>query len=238
MKKVVISQPMFFPWVGLFEQIRLADVYIHYDDVQFPQGRSFTNRVQIKTPKGSEWLTVPVIKSGKGLQLIHDVLMDDEQKWREKQVKAFKINYAKAPFLSDALGIMQETYNIKTKYLCEMNIAAIESVSNYFGISTTFMRSSDYKTDLTSSEHLLGLIKQVEGNVYITGHGAKNYLNHELFEKNQIRVEYMDYQRVPYPQLYNGFNPHVSILDLIANMGRDGINVICSATQFWKEFLQ
>ena len=56
--RVVISQPMLFPWVGLFEQIRAADVYVHYDDVQFSKG-SFTNRVQIKTARGPRWLTVP-----------------------------------------------------------------------------------------------------------------------------------------------------------------------------------
>ena len=50
MTTVVISQPMFFPWVGMFEQIALADVYVHYDDVQFSKG-SFTNRVQLKTAR-------------------------------------------------------------------------------------------------------------------------------------------------------------------------------------------
>ena len=39
-RTVVISQPMFLPWVGLFEQARHADVWFHYDDVQLPQGRS------------------------------------------------------------------------------------------------------------------------------------------------------------------------------------------------------
>ena len=32
---VVISQPMLFPWVGMLEQVRLADSYVHYSDVQF-----------------------------------------------------------------------------------------------------------------------------------------------------------------------------------------------------------
>ena len=49
--KVVISQPMLFPWVGMLEQIMLADVFVHYADVQFSKG-SFTNRVQIKDSTG------------------------------------------------------------------------------------------------------------------------------------------------------------------------------------------
>jgi len=161
MKTIVVSQPMFFPWVGLFEQIKLADIYIHYDDVQFPQGRSFTNRVQIKTPKGSEWLTVPVIKSGKGLQMIRDVIVDDSQQWRERHIKTLQMNYARSPFVEDMLETVREVYDLNTKYLCELNIFAIEKIARYFQISKTFLRSSDYSTDFVSSVHLLDLVKKV-----------------------------------------------------------------------------
>ena len=59
--KAVISQPMYFPWVGMFEQVRLCDIFVYYNDVQFSKG-SFTNRVQIKAPnnEGFKWLTVPL----------------------------------------------------------------------------------------------------------------------------------------------------------------------------------
>ena len=55
---LVISQSMYFPWVGMLEQIRLADVFMHYDDVQLARG--FYNRVQVKTAQGARWLTVPL----------------------------------------------------------------------------------------------------------------------------------------------------------------------------------
>ena len=75
-----------------------------------------------------------------------------------------------------------------------------------------------------------------EGDVYVTGHGAKNYLDHEAFERGGVHVEYMDYQRRAYPQLHGEFTPYVSILDLIANMGREGRDLICSGTVSWREF--
>ena len=37
----------FLPWSGLFNQIAMSDLFIHYDDVQFSKG-SFVNRVQLK----------------------------------------------------------------------------------------------------------------------------------------------------------------------------------------------
>jgi hypothetical protein len=65
--------------------------------------------------------------------------------------------------------------------------------------------------------------------------GALNYLDHSLFEQNGIQVEYMNYLKTRYPQDFGEFNPYVSILDLIANQGKEGINVINSSTINWKE---
>ncbi|NBX37756.1 MAG: hypothetical protein EBR10_11170, partial [Planctomycetes bacterium] len=50
--RIVISQSMYFPWVGFLEQMSLADIFVVYDDVQFSKG-SFTSRVQAKTAAGS-----------------------------------------------------------------------------------------------------------------------------------------------------------------------------------------
>ena len=51
---LVVSQPMYFPWVGLLEQIRLSDQFVHYDDVQYTRG--FYNRVQVKVPGAIRWM--------------------------------------------------------------------------------------------------------------------------------------------------------------------------------------
>jgi hypothetical protein len=72
---------------------------------------------------------------------------------------------------------------------------------------------------------------------YITGHGAKNYLEHELFERNGIDVEYMDYQCVAYPQLHGEFIPYVTGLDVIANCGRSGAKFISPLTKNWRKFI-
>src|SRR5947209_7942610 len=95
MKTVVISQPMFFPWVGLLEQVRLADAYVHYDDVQFSRGH-FANRVQVKAPGGSRWLTVPLRDLHLG-QKINEVRPDDRKNWRGQHIELLEQLYRDAP---------------------------------------------------------------------------------------------------------------------------------------------
>ena len=59
MISVVITQPMYFPWIGMLEQMRLADHFVSYAGAAFSKG-GFTNRVQVKTANGVHWLTVPL----------------------------------------------------------------------------------------------------------------------------------------------------------------------------------
>ena len=52
-----------------------------------------------------------------------------------------------------------------------------------------------------------------------------------------MQVKYMDYRKTPYPQLHGEFTPYISVLDLIANVGADGMRFIDSPSIDWKEFL-
>jgi len=239
MKKIVISQPMYFPWLGIFEQINFADVFVHYDDVKLP-GRggssgNFINRVQIKTPTGFSWMTVPIKRSG---VFINEELIDETKNWKIDHKNTIKHNYARAPFGKDAAGLFLSVLDADYRNLAELNIRSIEACCDYMGLKTEFIRSSTLGIPGKSSERLLNIIKYLGGDKYITGHGAKNYLDFELFERNNIDVEFMDYKVLPWPQLWRDFNPYVSILDLIANTGSNAINYFKSGTVFWREFLK
>jgi hypothetical protein len=98
------------------------------------------------------------------------------------------------------------------------------------------VRSPELGIGGAGSARVLEIVKKFGGTIYVSGHGARNYLEHEAFEHAGVRVEYMDYRRTPYPQLHGAFNPHVSVLDLIANTGRVGLDYIHSQTVNWKQF--
>jgi hypothetical protein len=227
---------MLFPWVGLFEQIRLADVYVHYNDVQFSKG-SFVNRVQVKTATGIKWLTVP-LKNLKLGQEIRAVAIDDRPDWRRAHLDLLSQAYAPAPFKEDILSLVRRVYDQPNNSIADIAITSVRAVCDYFSLaeSIDFLTSSELGIPGKSSQRVLDLVKHLDGDVYITGHGALQYLDHGLFEERGVRVEYVDYEKRPYRQLHGEFTPYVSILDLIANEGRDGSRVIASRTVYWKDF--
>lgn len=234
-KKVVISQSMYFPWVGLLEQFKIADVFIHYDDVQLSRG--FYNRVQIKTAHGIKWLTVPLKNKHRG-QTIQETMIENDSNWKYKHRAFLNDAYARAPYKNEMLEVVDQVLCKEFLTLADLARESTLALAKYFDLTdqTTLMRSDDLALEFSSSQRLKELCKLIDAKTYITGHGARNYLDHELFERSKIRVEYMDYLGLEYPQLHGKFTPYVSGLDLVANCGKNGAKQICSKSVYWKIF--
>ena len=236
MSCVVISQSMYFPWVGLLEQVRLADSFVHYDDVQFDRG--FYNRVQVKTEQGSRWITVPLSNHRRG-QKIDEIVVDDSRNWRKRHRDLLLQAYRKAPFLNDVLAVVDSVFERPIRTLADVSRASLLALVEYFDLRSnrSFGDSRGLGIRGSGSQRLCDIVMAVGGATYITGHGAKNYLDHALFERAGISVKYMNYQCTPYPQLHGLFIPYVTSLDLIANCGKQGVSVIASPAIDWRQFV-
>lgn len=234
---VVISQSMLFPWVGLLEQVRLADVFVHYDDVQFSKG-SFVNRVQIKTEHGIKWMTVPMVNRHLG-QSIDEVECAPAETWRERHFRLLESSFAGAKYAQDAIDIVDHVYSIEYSSIGALARASFLALVKYYGLdkSKTFIDIRDCAIDGKSSERVLRIVRHLRGKNYITGLGGLKYLDHDLFQEYGIGVSYMQYQCCAYPQLHGTFTPYVSGLDLVANCGKDGLQYICSKTIDWRFIL-
>ena len=181
------------------------------------------------------WLTVPIKKQDK--VNINQTVIDYSQSWQAKHLKSLAHFYAKAPFREEALQLVEDVFRFKDADLASLNIRAVEAVAKYLSIKTKSLRSSSLAALGASSDKLINIVKATGGSQYVTGHGAKNYLQHEQFEEHGISVEYMNYENKAYQQWDNTFISHMSILDLIAYKGHGGVDCIVSKTIHWREFI-
>ena len=234
MRTVVISQPMYFPWVGMLEQMRLADVFVHLDDAQFSKG-GFFNRVQLKTAEGTPWITVPLVGNKLGRALNETQMAKHD--WQRKHLATLEQTYAVAPQVEKMLGLAESVFEIEHESLAALSAASLEMLAEFFEILPNEIQwSSAMDVQGTGSARVLAICEALGAKRYVTGHGARGYLSHESFEAAGIRVEYLDYQKREYPQLHGAFTPFVSALDLAANCGRAGREVIDSGTVYWEDF--
>lgn len=235
--KVLVTQSMLFPWVGLLEQISLADIIVHLDEVQFSKG-GFCNRVQIKTASGIKWMTVPV-KRDKLTSSIDSITIDNGVNWKQRHISLLKNSFSFCPFSGDALDLVSSLHNQSYSYISHLSRSSMLLLADYFGLlsNKVLVDSRDLCVTGVGSCRVLNIVKEVGGSTYITGHGARNYLDHNQFESCGINVEYMEYLSLPYPQKWGEFTPYVSGLDLVANLGKGGSHMIRPKTIPWKEFV-
>jgi hypothetical protein len=234
MTRVVISQPMLFPWPGFFELVASADIYVHLDDVQFSKG-SFTNRVQIKTAADTKWMTIPL--QGKGSFARISELKASGSAWKTQHRRLVEQALAGAPYLSAALEIIDVVYS-KEPPLVELLKASIEMPAAAVGVGPSLWPlASGLGIGGSSSERVLGIVRAMGGTRYVTAHGAARYLDHTAFEEAGVAVEYVDYSLTNYPQSHGAFTPFVSILDVIAQLGQNAGSVLRPRTVSWREFL-
>jgi hypothetical protein len=217
MKKIAINQSNYIPWKGYFDLIASVDEFILYDDMQFTKN-DWRNRNQIKTPRGVEWLSVPV---GPAIhRRIRDVTLPDSL-WQAKHWKTLDANYARAPYFREVAEWLRPLYlQARHTHLSALNRLLIETVCNYLGIKTRITNSWDYQLPEGRSERLAALCAQTGATEYISGPAAKAYLDEDLFKRAGLKVTWFDYGTYPeYPQLWDGFVQGVTVLDLLFNCG-------------------
>ena len=227
---------MYFPWIGYLEQILISDKFVFYNDVFHSKG-SLLNRVKLKSSNQFSWITIPFEKQNKN-KLINQKTISKSESWKSKQISIFKSHYQNAPFMKDALNIIENVFRLDTNLVFEISINSIIEICKYFEIdySSKIIDSVTLKSNGIKGDRVLKICKELRCSHYITGHGALNYLDHENFNKNKIKVSYLDYQMIQYPQLHGKFYPYVSSLDLIANCGIDGKKFIKPKLIDWKKF--
>lgn len=214
MTTVVISQPMYFPWVGFMAQMALADVMIWLDDAQFSRG-SFTNRVQVKTASGVKWMSLPLRDKGHRTAIRDLHLADPGIFARHRSL--LRNALADAPHLADAIRTFEEA--TVDAPLCDTLIESAEAQARALGLpARRTLRSGGMEVPGQGSARVLDLVRAVGGTRYVTGHGARHYLDHAAFEAAGVAVDYMDYAPHPWRQAHGAFTPYVTALDLVANV--------------------
>lgn len=205
-------QPAYLPWLGYFDKIARADVFVYLDTVQFEKN-SFINRNQIKTPQGSLWLTIPVKTKGHTSKSLFTTEIDDSQPWRIKHLKSIEMNYRKAPRFEECFPKIQALLTIPESNLAEYCLHQLRFWLGELAIDTRIVRSSELPITSAKSDLVLDLCQYFGAQHYLSGALGRDYLVEDDFSKAGIGIEYQSFKSPVYPQLWGDFIPYLGILD-------------------------
>ncbi len=213
---VFVHQPEYIPWLGFFDKLARCDTFVIYDDAQFQHG-GFHNRNRIRTQRGWEWLTVPI--SHGHPQTIKDVKIAGDQ-WRNRQLSMITHNYEKTPYFREYYSVIKEAIQFEHELLIGLNLHLIKAIAELLDIKAKMMRSSEFPYAGTEkNEKLVSMCKFLGADTYLSGSGGKSYVNENLFSGAKISVNWHSYIHPTYKQRFEGFEPNMSIIDLLFNEG-------------------
>lgn len=225
-KIITIHQPDFMPWLGLFYKINKSDLFVILDHVQMDVKNSkWLKRVKMFVNNKSEWISIPLLKPKEGhMQAINEILIDVNNKEFKKKKNQIINQYSKHPFFNEVEPLIDVFFDTKVDSVQEKNIQFIKSVLLLLDIKTEIVISSELEIQSSKNQMNIDIIKLLKGDVYMSGMGADGYQIECDFEKENIKLEYSNFNPLNYQYSQKGGNEFVeglSVLDAICNVGID-----------------
>ncbi|MCX7868998.1 MAG: WbqC family protein [Terrimicrobiaceae bacterium] len=221
---VSIMQPAYLPWPGYFDRVRRSDLHVVLDHVSMDENSrtKFANRNRIRTPQGWTWLTVPVRSKGlHGKLVIREIEISGDGGWQAKHWGALRANYARAPHFEDDQPWLEEIYAGSWSRLCDLNQAVTARMLEAFGIRVKTLSSSAMGVAGAGHELILNLCLAAGATRYLSGPFGREYLDAEAFARAGIEVLVHTYSTAAYPQCFPGWEPNLSAVDMLWNLGRE-----------------
>jgi hypothetical protein len=234
-RRVAIIQSSYIPWRGYFSIIARCDAFIFLDSVQFTR-RDWRTRNRIKTARGPLWLSIPVFQKGNYLAPIDAIEISDPG-WTSQHLRSIETNYRRAPHFATMFPALCAAYDAvgPERSLSSINRGLTAALCALLGITTPLCRDTDLlareRLDaLDPTDRLVELAAAIGATDYLSGPSARNYLDETAFAARRMEVSWMEYEGLPaYPQLWDGFDPTMSVLDALLNLGATGARAALGA---------
>ncbi len=226
--KAAVLQPTYLPWMGYFEMIDSADIYIVCDHVQFSK-ISWQQRNKIKTSNGVTWLTIPVQSSSQDARICDIKISYNRRDPLERHWKTISFVYKKAPYFNKYKSFFETIFHKKYVLLRDLNVEIIKGICNILGIKKRIIFSSEMDLndqDLGKTEKIINLCKRAGVTHLLEAKGGEAFIDLSLSQNEGVLITFQDFEHPRYSQLWGEFIPYLSVIDLLFNEGDNSLSII------------
>jgi hypothetical protein len=225
-KIATAHQPNYMPWIGLFSKIKKTDCFVIADTFALGDQSTF-NRNKIRTNNRWGYLTVPIGRKTNGTRLC-DIVLPTDNSWQRVHWQTIYRNYAHTDYFKNYKDFFEELYLRDFKCLSEINIEIILYLMKCFDINVEVYKASEINIDptLPTTEFIIALLASVGANTYLSGPSGRDYLEIAKFPEHKMELKYFKHKHPVYQQRYPGFEPNMSAIDLLFNVGPQSARII------------
>ena len=204
----LLSHPLYLAPIPFYASLYKCDVLAINGDEPFIK-QTYRNRAVIATENGTQSLTIPVIHDG-GRIAMRDIRISEHGNWRHQHWNAMVSAYRKSPFFDYYADDFAHFYEERDGFLMDFNLRLHAVISE-----------------------LLGLERGID--IIGNGHKLNNPTDIRNIAEPKALASMAEHSiKKPYYQVFaqrNGFIPNLSVVDLLFNMGPEGL-IILRDTEF------
>jgi len=199
MAEIVLTTAYLAPIVYYSEMVNADTVYLENFDFYLKQ--TYRNRCQIAAANGSMILTIPVEKADSGKMLTRDVYISQHNDWQIQHWRSIESAYNSTPFFEYYKDELVPFYEKKWMFLWDFNQEIQAKMFELLNLDILILPTKEYKN--IPDKKILDLRDAI----------------HPKKENKYVNCD-------PYYQVFEqrfGFQPNLSIIDLLFNMGNESI---------------
>jgi hypothetical protein len=214
--KLGIMQPYFFPNIGHFSLISATDKWIVFDSVQFIRhGWIERNRI-LKPSEDWQYIGVPLEKHSRDI-LIKDIVVNNNEDWKTKILRQLEHYKKRAPYYSDVLFFLNESFNFNTSSIVSLNAHFLKCTCDYVGLDFDYKIFSESQIEIDpincAGDWALNISKALGAEHYINPIGGRDLFDLNKFKENGIAINFLQPKPLEYSQRRPVFESNLSIID-------------------------
>lgn len=227
---LVAHQPEYIPYLGFFAKVRLCDIFLISDHLQYAD-KDFQNRNYVRDHSGKVLLTVPVLLAGKWDQSIQEVRIDNSSPWARKHWRTIYQNYHRAPYFKLYAATLEEIYAQRWERLYDLNITLLRYLLSWLSINVQVDLTSRYELKEKKTDLLIEMCQKIGADTFLSGRGARDYVIPSLFHEVGLKHHFFNFVHPEYEQHRKPFIPNLSVFDLLFNVGPRASHVLDDAVR-------
>jgi hypothetical protein len=212
--KLAVMQPYFMPYIGYFQLIAAADVFVIYDNIKYTK-KGWINRNRLLLNGRDATFTLPLKRAPDALNVIERELAADFR--REKLLNQFRGAYSKAPYFADVFPLLERIVMYEEDNLFRYIHHAIKCLCDVLRIGTTCLVASRVRIDheLKGTDRVIALCRSLGADVYINPIGGVKLYSKDEFRAEGIDLRFLQAAPFAYKQYDKEFVPWLSMIDVL-----------------------
>lgn len=193
MTTAAIMQPYLFPYVGYYQLVASADVFVFLDDAYFIK-RGFINRNTVIDPQGrAVRFTLPVRHQSQN-RPINDHVYGEPG---DKPVRTMSYCYHAAPGFETYFRMFTDiVHHAAGRPVSEVNAASIVRVAEALGMATRFLSASriDPRPADSGQARILRVCTELGAQRYLNLPGGRSLYDSDAFAAAGIELQFIEPQ--------------------------------------------